>query len=663
MATQTKLTESEETHLRMKEDAAHALVGVAASIVAQSGGSTNGNNNNGKKRPVESPSSILPTNSASRKQWDQESAAPPSDGVPKGRTLKDLYPHAFAAGGGTDTNVDPVTIGESNRGFSIAASAPRLSAQQQQQLQTHTDMPAPAPAPPMGERQWSTHPLHAAAAMGAMHPPSGHPHAHFPFFHGHGIHHQSIHHPLPSQAANGAAPASSIFISMSSIGFGVDSACSGDATEAAARAIRDAMERSAVRLPTAATLRQNLSLHVKLGVPPRHRLNSSGEHPMPMHVDVALLLPLLPQSVTILPVEVVVGGLLIDHKEIEASAAAHHYSLGGGVGRPSVVGDEEQQHPLICTAVASVTLQQTAHVSTEAEGVLQRSQAQGRSSLDSASATSGGPWGHRDLPTPQPKSQSPALNGTSGGANTRSGVPSASSAVASKPPTHVHVHRTNSMEMLAMVSGEIRDRQRNVSTFSGANKATPSLPMPPLQPIAPATSFSSEQAGGETPGRNCMRSGNSVSSNGSNNNNAYSYKKLAPGMTPKNNKRLFVKHCYRDYSSEEPLPDEQFLVRSQDSVTRTPNAAFPLKLHETLTQIEQDGYANIIGWLSHGRSVSVVQHQSLVAVRRGPACSIIPETLQFLVIFHRDLSSSFTRSSRFASSRNLSILSFPSILS
>ena len=38
--------------------------------------------------------------------------------------------------------------------------------------------------------------------------------------------------------------------------------------------------------------------------------------------------------------------------------------------------------------------------------------------------------------------------------------------------------------------------------------------------------------------------------------NAYSYKKLAPGMTPKNNKRLFVRHTYKDYSKEEPLPEE-----------------------------------------------------------------------------------------------------------
>ena len=65
-------------------------------------------------------------------------------------------------------------------------------------------------------------------------------------------------------------------------------------------------------------------------------------------------------------------------------------------------------------------------------------------------------------------------------------------------------------------------------------------------------------------------------------------------MTPKNNKRLFVRHTYKDYSKEEPLPEEQFLVRSD---SRTPNAAFPLKLHETLEIIEKENLGHIISWV------------------------------------------------------------------
>ena len=94
--------------------------------------------------------------------------------------------------------------------------------------------------------------------------------------------------------------------------------------------------------------------------------------------------------------------------------------------------------------------------------------------------------------------------------------------------------------------------------------------------------------------RNSISSRSSVDS-------AYSYKKLQPGRTPKNNRRLFVKHEYKDYSKEPPLPEERYLVESE----KTPNAPFPVKLHETLAQIEADGYAHIIGWMHHGRSVSI----------------------------------------------------------
>jgi hypothetical protein len=92
----------------------------------------------------------------------------------------------------------------------------------------------------------------------------------------------------------------------------------------------------------------------------------------------------------------------------------------------------------------------------------------------------------------------------------------------------------------------------------------------------------------------------------------YTFKKLPPGQTSKNNKRLFVRHSYRDYSHEAlPILQEQERQRLQVASSascgdeskgravaaagRTPNAAFPLKLHEILTQIERDGHENIIG--------------------------------------------------------------------
>ena len=41
------------------------------------------------------------------------------------------------------------------------------------------------------------------------------------------------------------------------------------------------------------------------------------------------------------------------------------------------------------------------------------------------------------------------------------------------------------------------------------------------------------------------------------------------------------------------------------TVTRKPNAAFPLKLHEILSQIENDGLGDIVGWMPHGRSFKI----------------------------------------------------------
>jgi hypothetical protein len=88
------------------------------------------------------------------------------------------------------------------------------------------------------------------------------------------------------------------------------------------------------------------------------------------------------------------------------------------------------------------------------------------------------------------------------------------------------------------------------------------------------------------------------------------FKKLPPGMTSKKNKRLFVKHSYRDYSHELPLPDEMDLMDAVN--TRTVNAAFPLKLHETLSLIEKDGNDHIVGWLPHGRSFKIHQQKEFV---------------------------------------------------
>merc|ERR1719464_1735870 len=60
---------------------------------------------------------------------------------------------------------------------------------------------------------------------------------------------------------------------------------------------------------------------------------------------------------------------------------------------------------------------------------------------------------------------------------------------------------------------------------------------------------------------------------------------------------------YQDYSNEQPQPEERDCWALSTRTTSSP--VFPLKLHETLTQIEKDGYDDIIGWHPHGRSFKI----------------------------------------------------------
>lgn len=130
---------------------------------------------------------------------------------------------------------------------------------------------------------------------------------------------------------------------------------------------------------------------------------------------------------------------------------------------------------------------------------------------------------------------------------------------------------SNSMEMLAQVTFEMMQRQRTDSSVHSVGR-------------------SDDSDDGNPTG---------------------TFKKLPPGKTPKNHNRLFVKHVYRDYSHEVPMPDEASLA-GPDSPERTPNAAFPLKLHEILSQIERNNDDHIVGWLSHGRSFKIHNQEEFV---------------------------------------------------
>lgn len=192
-------------------------------------------------------------------------------------------------------------------------------------------------------------------------------------------------------------------------------------------------------------------------------------------------------------------------------------------------------------------------------------------------------------------------------------------------------HRTNSMEVLAMISEKLANASAADSQANNFNgKGSTSKNFPSFYASGPATEALSNAAAAALEN---TRHGHSLVSfagtmrqsppnlnddaaeqdydeeEDSNNPNSsnYNYQKLPPGLTMKNNRRLFVKHSYRDFSRELPLPDEVCLA--DVGRTSTPNAAFPLKLHEILSQIEQDGLSHIIGWLPHGRSFRIHQQR------------------------------------------------------
>lgn len=324
----------------------------------------------------------------------------------------------------------------------------------------------------------------------------------------------------------------------SSIGLGIVNDFpveSDDATEAALKAVQDAIERGGLGL----TILQNLVLSVRVGVPGRPKQPS-----LPMHVDVAHLTPLVPPTVALGRLEVVIGGLM-------APVSSKEANRGG-----------------ICSAVACLSFfhqgSQGAKESAKKTPFSVRSHISGGEEEEPSqswhfSGGNGAAVGAQEECRGSAKTNYSAIGPASHDSGSRQ--------QGALQPVHSHANpktfvRANSMELLARISSEIRDQQ-------------------------PEDSEEARLAA------------------------AHNYKKLPPGKTPKNNKRLFVRHQYHDFSRDTPSPGEEYLVRP-DAPLRTPNAAFPLKLHETLTIIEKDGLGHVIGWMPHGRSFKIHKHQEFV---------------------------------------------------
>ena len=351
----------------------------------------------------------------------------------------------------------------------------------------------------------------------------------------------------------------------SSIGFGIDLA--GNGTDACCKALRDATERG--KLNTTHLASSQYQFHIQLGVP-----GLPAQSPgVPQNIDTAKLSALLPPNIP-KHFEVQCGGLLVPD------------SAGGGIEKAS------------CVVVASLTMRQKNPSSPEPQAV-----------------TVGSPTSVANSPTVLPHRHAAALSPQSkqGRPLPSCGVKQMATApsVPQVPATWAEVEaqmqqqqdhenvsyqslvrqekqgptRNKSIEMLARISAEMIGQEEEVESSRARSMSCE------FQGATSTLSLQQQDEDDRKPNT--------------------SYKKLPPGTTPKNHKRLFVKHSYRDHSHEVPLPEELDLVGPKASA-RTLNAAFPLKLHEILSQIEADGHDDIIGWLPHGRSFKIHKQKEFV---------------------------------------------------
>ena len=412
-------------------------------------------------------------------------------------------------------------------------------------------------------------------------------------------------------------------LSMTSIGFGIDSSPNaglGDATDAAIKAVQDAMDRSSLRLPIVSPAHSLLQIKVKLGVPARR-----GGTDEPMTVNVSRLSAILPGVIPILPISVQVGGLYL--------------------------ASESQGSPSICTAVASITLQsqttalpihvpssemqmaqphssKASHVNAEGTAIPrtmhgwngQQQEPLGQDDVSKASAAHP-PVSSRLVSLRGPPSLQHFTHLAAAPATSPS-VPKNSNA--DEDPTTLQadfgVHRSNSMEMLAMISEGIRNSsagnlQLHTTAAASAASISVGLATAALQGAQKQNINTLEAAGhirNDSGGPLTVPKSRDSGDDGDNQSMIggivnCNYKKLPPGVTTKNNQRLFVKHQYRDYSMETPgrwETDPSNTLNPKGSI-KLAAPAFPVKLHQTLSVIERDGFSDIIGWLPHGRSFKI----------------------------------------------------------
>lgn len=84
--------------------------------------------------------------------------------------------------------------------------------------------------------------------------------------------------------------------------------------------------------------------------------------------------------------------------------------------------------------------------------------------------------------------------------------------------------------------------------------------------------------------------------------------KLPEAVTAKNHRRQYVQHNYTDHGCEKPTVSDGAMVLSGKGY----NTAFPIKLHEVLSEVAKDCRDDIMSWQPHGRSFKIHKHQEFI---------------------------------------------------
>ena len=187
---------------------------------------------------------------------------------------------------------------------------------------------------------------------------------------------------------------------------------------------------------------------------------------------------------------------------------------------------------------------------------------------------------------------------------------------------------TKSIEMLAMISEQEINR-RSVLRASDGSTATLAPSSRVLYSVFPTNgsvnkaTFQNEEISKDhfaTPGvdkKNGAQNTTTISTTGTSNLTTPANVRQPPNLGSRQSNKLDTSRggravSYLDYSNEHPLPEERDCWALSTRTTSSP--VFPLKLHETLTQIEKDGYDDIIGWLPHGRSFKIYKQKEFTDI-------------------------------------------------